>query len=109
MNAIYAPAGGSLAQGATAAVVATAGTIATAATGVSRVAPAGGVTGVILAAGTVPGQTVVVVNESAPSNSVTFAAAGTSNVADGAGSPIPGLTARSFVWDSGTSLWYRSV
>lgn len=95
-------------QSATAPVLASAGTIAVTSVGTSRVAPAGAVTGVILAVGTVPGQILTVINESSAVNTVTFAAAGTSNVADGVSSVIAGLRAARFVWDSGTSLWYRS-
>ena len=62
------------AQSATAVAVANAGTIATANIGVSRVAPTSAVTGIILAAGTIPGQLLWVVNEAAAVNSVTFAA-----------------------------------
>ena len=67
--------------------------------------------GIILAPGVIAGQEVWVVNESAAANSVTFAAYTTSNVADGDGTsnPIVGKTARKFVWDSGTSLWYRAA
>jgi hypothetical protein len=86
--------------------VASNGTIATAGPEVQRVAPSGAVTGVTLQAGTVAGQRCTVVNEGASANTITFAATG-SNVADGLGTPIAGLTARSFVWDSGTQLWYR--
>lgn len=96
-------------QSATAPAIATSGTITTAGVGVARVSPAAAVTGIILQAGTIPGQEVWVVNEAAAANSVTFAAAGTSNVADGAGAAIAGVTARKFVWDSGTSLWYRAA
>jgi hypothetical protein len=39
--------------------------------------------------------------------SLTFAASG-SNVADGSSDVILTVTARSFVWDSVTSLWYRT-
>ncbi len=99
----------SQAQSAAAATVATGGTITTALTGAARVAPAAAVTGVILQAGTTAGQEVTVINESAAASSVTFDVAGTSRVADGAASPIPGLTARRFTWDSATSLWYRSA
>ena len=93
-------------QSASAAAVATNGTITTAGVSVARVAPAGAVTGVILAVGTTGGQVCTVVNESVAANTVTFAASGTSNVADGTSSVIAGLNARRFVWDSGTSLWY---
>lgn len=98
-----------VAQSATAPAVASSGTITTTGVGVARVAPTGAVTGVILQAGVFPGQEVWVVNEAASANSVTFAAAGTSNVADGAGAAIAGVTARKFVWDSSTSLWYRAA
>ena len=70
-----------------------------------RVAPPGTVTGAILQAGSGAGPIVVVVNESV--NSITFAAAGTSNVADGTADVIAGNTARAYIWDGGTSLWYR--
>ena len=92
-------------QTAAAQVLATNGTITTNGPEVQRVAPTAAVTGVILQAGTVAGQRCTVVNESA--FSVTFAAAGTSGVADGTSDVIAATTARSFVWDSGTSLWYR--
>ena len=87
-------------------VIATSDTIATAATGTSRVDPAAAVTGIILEAGTQPAQLVVVLNESA--FSVTFAAAGTSNVADGTSSVIAAKRCAMFFWDSSTSLWYRT-
>lgn len=65
----------------------------------------GAVTGMILTVGTADGQTVVLINESA--NSVTFAASGTSNVADGTSDVVAANTARMLVWSSTTSLWYR--
>ena len=73
--------------------------------GVYRANPAANVTGVILPAGVTGGQVVVVLNESA--FTITMAASGTSHVADGASDVIPAQTARMFVWDSSTSLWYR--
>lgn len=99
----------SLAQSATAPVTGANGTIATAGLGVSRVAPSAARAGIILQVGTAAGQTVTVVNESAAANTLTFDVAGTSHVADGVSDIIAGLTARSFVWDSGTSLWYRTA
>lgn len=72
--------------------------------GVLPVSETGNVTGIILAAG-VSGLTVTIVNRSA--FTITFAASGTSHVADGASDVIPALTARTFTYDSGTSLWYR--
>jgi hypothetical protein len=94
-------------QSATAVVVGNSGTIATAATGVSLVNPSAAVTGVILQAGTVGGQRVTVVNIAVPANTVTFAAAATSNVIDGVSDVIAGQHAAEFVWTSGGSRWYR--
>lgn len=96
------------AQSATAPAIANAGTITTAGVGVARVAPAGAVSGIILQAGTIPGQEVWVVNEAAAANTITLnTTPATSNVADSATeSAIAGLKARKYVWDSGTSLWY---
>lgn len=96
----------SLGQSATAPVIVNGNTITTIHVTVARVAPGGAVTGIILAVGTISGQVCTVINESAAGNTVTFAAAGTSNVADGVGSVIAGLNCRTFVWDSSTSLWY---
>lgn len=72
--------------------------------GVVRVNPGGNVTDIIVPAGLYAGQQLIVVNESA--FTVTFAASGTSRVADGVSDVIAALNAKSFVWDSGTSLWY---
>jgi hypothetical protein len=83
-----------------------AGTIATASLVISRVNPAAARTGCILQPGTQSGQIVWVVNEAAAANSITFDVAATSHVADGNGDAIVGLSARLFVWDSSTSLWY---
>jgi hypothetical protein len=94
------------AQSATAVATAGGGTIATNIS-VSRVSPAAAVATVILAVGTVAGQALTVVNEAIAANTVTFDTAGTSNVADGASTIIVGLSAARFVWDTGTSLWYR--
>jgi hypothetical protein len=90
---------------ASAAAIGGGATIATSAAVSVRVDPPGTVTGIILQAGTAPGQIVVVVNESA--NDITFAAAGTSHVADGASDVITGNTAPAFIWDGATALWYR--
>ncbi len=83
------------------------GAIATAGLVVSRVNPAAARTGCILQTGTQSGQIVWVVNEAAAANSITFAASGTSNVADGTSDVIAGLTARCFVWNGSLNLWYR--
>jgi hypothetical protein len=93
-------------ESASAAAIVNSDTITTYTVGASRVNPAGNVTGIILEAGTEPAQVVAVVNESA--FTVTFAAAGTSNVADGTSSVISANRCALFVWDSSTSRWYRS-
>jgi hypothetical protein len=62
-------------------------------------------TGVILTPGTADGQTINIINTSA--NSITFAAVGTSNVADGVLAVIPALRAMIFTWVTATSRWYR--
>lgn len=85
------------------------GTIATAGIGIALVTPAAARTGIILQPGTVNGQECWVVNQGAGANSLTFAASGTSNVADGSGAALVGLTARKFVWIAATSLWYRAA
>lgn len=76
-------------------------------TGVLRVTAAAAVTGLILAAGARAGQQVTVVHEGVAANTLTFAASGTSNVADGTSDVITGPSARAFVWDSVTALWYK--
>ena len=92
-------------QSGSAATIASAGTITTSGIGLARVTTAGNVTGVILQAGVAPGQELTVVNESA--NTLTMAASGTSNVADGVSDVISAISARSYIWDGGTSLWYK--
>jgi hypothetical protein len=82
----------------------TGGTIATAALTVSRTAPATAISGVILAVGTIPGQEVVVLNESA--SALTFATSATSHVSTGTTCIIVAQTSLHFVWDSVTALWY---
>src|SRR6266704_331927 len=91
---------------ATAVAIAASGTIATAGIDVSRVAPTGNVASIVLASGTVTGQPCQVVNESA--FTVTFAASGTSHVADGVLAIIAANRKMDFTWDGGTSLWYHS-
>ena len=94
-------------QSATAQTVAAGNTITTANLGAARVTATGATGTLILQAGTVAGQTITVINESA--FTLTFNTAGTSHVADGASDAILTLTARTFTWDAGTSLWYRSA
>jgi hypothetical protein len=89
------------------AVTATSGTITTSAKGTTKTNPAGNITAVVLQAGGNDGQQVTVINESA--FTITFAAAGTSNVADGVSDVIAALTSRVFTWDSHTNLWYKAA
>ena len=64
------------------------------------------VTGITMpTSGLQSGQTVTLLNQSA--YSITFAASGTSNVADGTSDVIPVSTAVTYVWNGNTSLWYR--
>lgn len=91
----------------TATVPTTGSTIATfPVKGVFRVNPAGNITGVILGAGNFDGQVAYLLNESA--FTITFAASGTSHVADGASDVIAAKTGATFVYDGAdTALWYR--
>lgn len=75
-------------------------------TSVKRVTATGSAgTASILGVGTIDGQVLTLLNVSA--NSITFAVAATSNVADGASSVLAALTANAFVWDTTTSRWYH--
>jgi hypothetical protein len=81
------------------------GTILLSTTGFTvRVAPVANRTGVILTAGSVDGQCVVVINTSA--FTLTMAAAGTSNVANGTACIIPDNGMMLLTWDVATSRWY---
>lgn len=68
-----------------------------------RVNTAAAVTGVILQVGRWDGQPLWVENVSA--NSITFAAAATSNVRDGASDVIPANSAKLFIWNAVSSRW----
>lgn len=92
---------------AAAATIATSGTISTAGLSQSRVTAGAAVTGVIMQPGTVADQRCLVVCEQAAANTITFAVAGTSNVAGGTTVSLAGLAAHQFAWDAGTSLWYQ--
>jgi|SRR5262245_1522673 len=97
-------------QSATAPATASSGTIASAGVGVARVAPTAAVTAVVVGTGTVPGEELVIINESTTAaNTVTMAASATSNVANGVSTVISGLTCAKLIWDSSTSLWYHAV
>jgi hypothetical protein len=94
------------AKSATSVAIAGSGTITTTNLGVSRLAPAGAITGVIMQPGTFDGQCCIVVITTAAANTITMAAAGTSNVAGGTTVVLAGLEAHFFVWESVTALWY---
>jgi len=76
--------------------------------GIVNVTAAGAVTGVILQAGTTNNQTLDIINTQAGANTITFAAAGTSNVADGATTVMAGLRMYRFAWDVTSARWYRA-
>jgi hypothetical protein len=82
----------------------TGGTISTGLGGNVSVNPSSAVAGVVIAAGQRDGQRLTVVNVSA--NTITFAAAPTSNVAAGTRATVPATTNRLFVWDAAHALWY---
>jgi hypothetical protein len=83
------------------------GTINTAGLVVTRIMPAAVRAGCILQAGTKPGQIIIVRNEAAQANSITFATSGTSNVADGANDVIPGGQDALYEWSDVANLWNR--
>ncbi len=74
--------------------------------GAIPVTATGAVIGLILEPPVNTWTKVTVVNQSA--FALTFDVAGTSHVADGISDVIAALTARTFVYDGNTSLWYRS-
>jgi hypothetical protein len=63
-------------------------------------------TGVIITTGLREGQLLWVVNIADAAESITFAAAGTSNVAGGASVSVARYETVTFVWNAATSLWY---
>lgn len=75
--------------------------------GAVEVTNAGAFTGLILGFGGVSGQLITIVNVG--TGSMTFAASGTSNVADGASDVIAVNTAATYRWSAAKSLWYRTV
>ena len=102
--------GGKLSSPMTAATaVADNGTIALPTTGINKaVSSATAVTGVILAAGTVPGQMIYLMNVNA-TNSITFdATPATSNVALASAVIVAG-TGRFFSWNPTAGLWYPNT
>ena len=75
--------------------------------GVARVTAAGAVAGIIVTPGVRAGQMLCILHEGAAANTLTMAAAGTSNVAGGVTDVYAGLAAHLLYWDSVTSLWYQ--
>lgn len=84
----------------------TGGTLTTAGLLITRTSPAGAITGVIMQPGTVDGQICIVENDAIAANTVTMAAAGTSNVSNGVSTVIAGLTSVAYIWNATTNLWY---
>lgn len=70
-------------------------------------ASGGAVTGIILTVGRYAGDEIVLFNIEG-TNTITFAAAGTSNVADGTSAVIGALRALLLTWDATSSRWYRT-
>lgn len=70
-----------------------------------RVTNGGAVTGIILAPGRKHGQLFLLVNEAAAGGTITFAAAATSNVRDGANLVVPGSRCAWFVFDLPLAQW----
>lgn len=66
---------------------------------------ASAITGLIIAPGTRTGQRLTIINVGA--GSATFAATGTSNVADGASAVIATLTRMTLYWDALSAKWYH--
>lgn len=92
------------AEGTAATTVATSGTIDTTQLW-QRITNAGAITGVILEAGTVHGQLLIVSVDKDASGTVTFAAAGTSRVGTGTACVIAVGAARPFIWDNTDLIW----
>ncbi len=99
--------GGIAAQGKAATqAVATGGTITlTSGAGMYPLTAAAAATGMIMTKGTLDGQQCTLVNEGA-TNTITFAAAGTSNVALGVGAALAAYVKMVLIWDNVTQLWY---
>ena len=64
------------------------------------------ITGVLMQAGSQNGQVCFIINNSTAANTITFAAAGTSLVAQGTAKILPGLGVTVMVWNARSSLWY---
>ena len=72
-----------------------------------RLTAAAATTGASLPLGSFNGQIIIIEISTAAANTVTFAAAGTSNVAGGAAVSMAGLAAHMFMWDATLLLWFQ--
>lgn len=72
-----------------------------------RITAAAATTGASLPLGAFNGQIIIIELSTAAANTVTFAAAGTSNVAGGAAVSMAGLAAHMFMWDATLLLWFQ--
>lgn len=70
------------------------------------VSPAAVVTGVVMAPGTQDGQMLTLMNTTG--NTITFAAAGTSNVADGTLAQVPANRSFYLEWSAAAGLWFHT-
>ncbi len=84
--------------------IVTGGTINPAGLTVYKAAPTGAVTGIIISPGDQNGQILYVINNSL--FYLTFAAVGTSNVANGLTERIGWGEGRLYIWDSTTAVWF---
>lgn len=71
----------------------------------TRITNAGAITGIILEAGVKNGQKFLLTVDKDAVGSVTFAAAGTSNVGGGTGVVITAGSSREFIWDATDACW----
>jgi hypothetical protein len=72
-----------------------------------KLSAAAATTGASLPPGSFDGQILFITVVSAAANTITFAAAGTSNVAGGTTVSLAGLATHLFRWDAGAALWYQ--
>lgn len=93
--------------GGTPQAIATGNTVVVGNVGKVRLNPAGVVTGIIMPVGQYDGQLVTLLNIAVAANTIAFAVAGTSNVADGATTAIAGVTGRMLQWDATAALWFK--
>lgn len=71
-----------------------------------RVTAGAAVTAIIVQPGTKQGQILGIIHEGSAANTITMAASGTSNVANGVLCIITGPAMKFLQWDAVTALWY---